>query len=143
MIDSRRARTGSTAAFQAAQDRMAEAGAEAQARQQQELMAGAGQLLGSLLGGRSRSRGLSALGKMMGGGSAQTAKAQQRAQAAAAKAQDVTGDLAELERELAAEITAITTKWDAVAAEVETVPIRLESSDAKVTSTTLLWIPTA
>ncbi len=132
-----------TAAFQAARDRMAGADAEAEARQHQELMAGAGQLLGSLLGGRSRSRGLSALGKMLGGGSAQTVKAQQRAHAAAAKAQDVTGDLAELERELAAEITAITAKWDAVAADVETVPIRLESSDAKVTSTTLLWIPTA
>jgi hypothetical protein len=130
-------------ALQAAQARMAEASAEAHDRQQQDLMAGAGQLLGSLLGGRSRSRSLSALGKMMGGGSAQAAKAKRRSDAASAKAQDLSGDLAEIEQELAAEISQITAKWDAVAAEIETVPIRLESTDAKVTSTTLLWIPTA
>jgi ElaB/YqjD/DUF883 family membrane-anchored ribosome-binding protein len=132
-----------SAAYDAAQARMAEAAAEAEARQQQELAAGAGVLLGSLLGGRSRARGLSALGKMMGGDSPQAAKAAQRSRSAAAKAEGVADDLAELEQRLADEIAAITAKWDATAAEIEAVPVRLESSDAKVTSTTLLWIPTA
>ncbi len=99
-------------------------------------------MLGALLGGRSRSRGLSALGKAFGG-SASAAKASRRAEAARAKAEDVTDDLAELEQELATRSPRSTERWDAVAAEVEPVSIRLEASDAKVTGSTLLWIPTA
>jgi hypothetical protein len=127
-------------ALAAAEARRADADADTRARRQQDWMAGAGQLLGSLLGGRSRSRNLSSLGRAIGG-SATTARAERRAQAAQTKAADVTDDLAELERELADEIAGITDTWDAAAAEIETVPIRLESSDVQVTGTTLLWIP--
>jgi hypothetical protein len=128
-------------ALMTAQQQLAEAAAEAQARQQQQLAAGAGALLGALFGGRSRSRALS---QMLGGsGGATGARAQARARAAQAKAQDKAADLAALEQELAAEIAEITAKWDATAAEIETVPIRLESSDVRVTETALVWIPGA
>jgi hypothetical protein len=128
-------------ALMTAQQQLAEATAEAQARQQQQFAAGAGALLGALFGGRSRSKALS---QMLGGsGSATGARAQARAQAAQAKAADKATDLAALEQELAAEIAEITAKWEATAAEIETVPIRLESSDVRVTETALVWIPGA
>ena len=130
-------------ALREAQARLAEASAEIQAQEQRQVLAGAGALLGSLLGGRSRSRGLSALGRMMGGSSAGSAGARRRAASAQAKAHGLSGDVAALEQELAAEIAEITATWDAVAAEVEVVPVRLEAADVKVTETSLLWIPTA
>jgi ElaB/YqjD/DUF883 family membrane-anchored ribosome-binding protein len=128
-------------ALMTAQRQAAEAAAEVEARQQQQVAAGAGALLGALLGGRSRSKALS---QMLGGsGGATGARAQARARAAQAKAQDKAGDLAALEQELAAEIAEISAKWDAKAAEIEAVPIRLESSDVRVTETALVWIPGA
>ena len=126
-----------------ARRQLAEAGAEAQARQQQEMAAGAGALLGALLGGRSRSRALSQILGGGTGGAAAKARAQARAESALAKAQDKASDLAELEQELAAEIAEIMTKWDAKAAEIEPLPIRLESADVRVTQTALVWIPGA
>ena len=126
-----------------ARRQLAEADAEAQARQQQEMAAGAGALLGALLGGRSRSRALSQILGGGSGGAAAKARAQARAGSALAKAQDKASDLAELEQELAAEIAEITAKWDAKAAEIEPLPIRLESADIRVTQTALVWIPGA
>jgi hypothetical protein len=120
---------------------MAEAGAEADARQRQDVVAGAGALLGALFGGRRSSRGLSQLGRALGGGSSSAAKA--RARTASAKADETADDLADLELELAEAIEEITAKWDEAAATVETVPIRLEAADVHVVETVLVWIPTA
>jgi hypothetical protein len=128
-------------ALLAAQQRMAEAGAEADARQRQDVVAGAGALLGALFGGRRSSRGLSQLGRALGGGSSSAAKA--RARTASAKADETADDLADLELELAEAIEEITAKWDEAAATVETVPIRLEAADVHVVETVLVWIPTA
>ena len=69
--------------------------------------------------------------------------AKARAEAAAAKADDAQDDLAVLEQELAEEIAEIGERWDAVAGEIETVPVRLEASDVKVVDTRLVWIPHA
>ena len=123
-------------ALRTAQQRIDQATAEESARKQQQLIAGAGQLLGALFGGRSSTRGLSKIGGAFAGSSAKA-----RAQTAESRAADVQDDLASLEQELADEIAEIQERWDAVAAEVETVPIRLEVSDVKVVDTRLVWIP--
>jgi hypothetical protein len=120
-----------------------EALAEADARRQQDALAGAGAVLGALLGGRSRSRGITALGRALGGGSTSAARAEARARSQAAKAADTTGDLAELEQEIAEQVAEITEKWDAKAAEVEAVAIRLEAADVSVVQTALAWLPSA
>ncbi len=130
-------------ALLAARSKVAEADAEARARSQQDVVVGAGDLLGAFLGGRRSSRSLSRLGQAMTGGSTATTRARKRAESAAAKAAETAGDLTELEQELAEEITAISGRWDAVAAAIETVPIRLERSDVRVADVRLLWIPSA
>jgi hypothetical protein len=125
-------------ALRTAQQRIEQSRAEESARKQQQLIAGAGQLLGALLGGRSSTRGLSKIGGAFAGSSAKA-----RARTAEAKAADVTDDLAELEQELADEIAEIQERWDEAASAIETVPIRLEAADVKVTDTRLVWIPRA
>jgi hypothetical protein len=131
------------AALAEAQRRQAEALAEADARRQQDLLSGAGAVLGALFGGRSRSRGIDAVGRALGGGSAPVAKAEARARSQAGKAADAASDLAELEREIADEVAEIGAAWDAKAAEIETVPIRLEATDVRVVQTALVWLPSA
>jgi hypothetical protein len=126
-----------------AQRRQTEAQSDADAERQRELVSGAGAVLGALLGGRRRARDLDALGRALGGGSAGASRAEARARAAAAKAGDAAADLAALEQELAEEVAAITSAWDAKAAEIETVAVRLEAADVHVARTALAWIPGA
>jgi uncharacterized protein DUF87 len=126
-----------------AQQRQAEAQVEADARRREDVLSGAGAVLGALLGGRRRSRGIDALGRALGGGSTAAAKADARARTQYERAQDATGDLAALDQEIAAEVAEITATWDAKAAEIEPVPIRLEAADVHVVETALVWLPSA
>jgi colicin import membrane protein len=126
-----------------AQRRQAEAQADADAARQRDLVSGAGAVLGALLGGRRRARDLDALGRALGGGSTGASGAGARARSAAAKAGDAAADLAALEQELAEEVAAITSAWDAKAGEIETVAVRLEAADVHVARTALAWIPGA
>ena len=51
-------------------------------------------------------------------------------------------DLTELEQEILDEVTAIDEKWKTVAGEtIETVAIRLEATDVRVTDVRLVWVP--
>jgi hypothetical protein len=126
-----------------AQQRQAEAQVEADARRRDDMLSGAGAVLGALLGGRRRSRGIDALGRALGGGSAAAAKADARARTQSEKARDAVDDLAALDQEIAAEVAEITSAWDAKAAEIEPVPIRLEAADVHVVQTALVWLPSA
>jgi hypothetical protein len=126
-----------------AQAKAAEADADARARAQEDFVSGAGDLLGALLGGRRSSRSLSRLGRAMTGGSASAARARKRAGSASEKAAETAGDLAELEERLAAELAEIGERWDAVGAEIEPVPIRLEQADVQVAEPRLVWILSA
>jgi hypothetical protein len=125
-----------------ARRREAEAAADAEASRRGDLLAGAGAVLGALLGGRSRTRGIDALGRAVGG-SRGVARAEARARAQREKALDAAGDLEELEREVAEEVAEIAARWDAAAAEVEEVSVRLEAADVHVLRTALVWIPSA
>ena len=55
--------------------------------------------------------------------------------------QQTQDDLAELEQEIIDEVTAIDDKWKTVAESVETVSIRLEATDVRVTDVRLVWVP--
>ena len=50
-------------------------------------------------------------------------------------------DLTTLEQELLDELAEIDERWQAVAAEVDTLTIRLEATDVRVLETRLVWVP--
>ena len=49
--------------------------------------------------------------------------------------------LTEIEQEIVDEVTAIDDKWKTVAENIETVSIRLEATDVRVTDVRLVWVP--
>jgi len=65
----------------------------------------------------------------------------ERKETAEARVESTKDDLAELEQEIADEITEIDERWRAVAAEVDTLSIRLEATDVRVVETRLVWVP--
>ena len=72
-----------------------------------------------------------------------TNAAQQRVDSAEGKVARLADDLAELEAELAADVTEIDAKWNAAAKQITTVSVTLERSDVDVTSLVLAWMPVA
>ena len=55
--------------------------------------------------------------------------------------QQTTDDLAQLEQEILDEVTAIDDKWKTVGETIETVSIRLEATDVRVSEVRLVWVP--
>ncbi len=124
--------------LQTLETRMIEAESDASAKKSEEMMSGAGDILGALLGGR---RSSNPLGKAASRRSA-TKKAEARAESAAAKLTAKQIDLQELEDELADEIVEITNRWADAAENHETVAIPLEKTDVRVAEMKLVWVPT-
>ena len=81
---------------------------EERAQQADQLAAGAGLLLGALLGGRRRTRS-------MAGALGRSARGAGKRRAAEAKVVDATDDLLEIERDIEASILDIDARWRAVA----------------------------
>lgn len=123
----------------AAERRVRKLEVDTQTRRQQELMAGAGELLSVFLGGRKRSRSLSGVASRR----SQTVRTQERLRSAQEKYADKAQTIEELEDELADEISEITARWDEAAAAIEEVDIGLEKTDIRVEELTLVWVPRA
>ena len=70
-----------------------------------------------------------------------TARTSERKQTAEQKAEATKDDLAELEQEILDEVAEIDERWQATAAEVDTLTIRLEATDVRVLETRLVWVP--
>ena len=68
------------------------------------------------------------------------ARKKQKAKAAA-KVEATTDDLAQLEQEILDEVAEIDERWQATAADVDTLSIRLEATDVRVLETRLVWVP--
>ncbi|HKY46436.1 MAG TPA: hypothetical protein VJQ79_00510, partial [Acidimicrobiia bacterium] len=117
--------------------RLADLESDIEARRQEEVVSGAGDLLGALLGGRRRNT----ISRAASRRSQTRQKEARRAKAAGTKA-DKLADLAELEAELADDVLTITSKWDDMAALIEPVEIPLEKVDVKVAEIKLVWVPT-
>jgi hypothetical protein len=122
-----------------AQERRRDLEVQAAAKQQEELLSGAGDLLGALLGGRTGSTAISQAARRR----AASQKAQGRAEAANADVEEENRDLVELEAELADSIARATRELDHAASDIKLVDIPLEKSDVKVTSLRLVWVPVA
>lgn len=109
----------------------------ASAKKQEELISGAGDLLGALLGGSKRSN---PLGKAASRRAA-TRKAQTRADAAADKLTAKQTELSDLEDELAQAMIEIDDEHAGMVDEIETVDIGLEKTDIRVADIKLVWVP--
>ena len=70
-----------------------------------------------------------------------TSRTSERKQTAEQKAEATKDDLAELEQEILDEVAEIDERWQATAAEVDTLTIRLEATDVRVLETRLVWVP--
>jgi hypothetical protein len=120
----------------AARLRIDEIAVDVETRRQEEMMSGAGTLIG-LLTGRRSTRSLSSAASKR----SMVRKAEQRLRTAEAKYTSLIEDLEELGDDLDEEILEIDSEWRAKAAEVDTLEIGLEKSDISVEEIALVWIP--
>ena len=128
-------------ALEQAQRRVEELDTDTRSRQANEVIAGAGAVLGALLGGRRSTRSITSA---LGGAASRrgmTARTAERRETAAGKVESTTEDLAELEQEILDEVAEIDERWRETAAEIDTVSIRLEATDVRVVETRLVWVP--
>jgi len=123
------------------QRRVEELDTQTKSRQANELITGAGAVLGALFGGKRSARSITSAVGSVASKHGQSATSSERRDTAEAKAQQTTDDLAQLEQEILDEVAAIDDKWKAVAEAVETVAIRLEATDVRVTDVRLVWVP--
>jgi Helicase HerA, central domain len=124
-----------------AQRRVEELDTDTRTRQASELVSGAGAVLGALFGGRRSARSMASA---IGGAASRrgmTARTSQRRESAAEKVEATKDDLAALEQEILDEVAEIDERWQARAAEVDTLSIRLEATDVRVLETRLVWVP--
>jgi hypothetical protein len=125
-----------------AQRRVEELQTDTRSRQATELLAGAGAVLGAFLGGKRSTRSMAGALSSAASRRGVSVRSAERRETAKAKADATKDDLAELEQELADEISAIDERWKTVADEVDTLSIRLEATDVRVVETRLVWVPT-
>ena len=116
---------------------MRELESDVSSRRQQEVLSGAGDLLGALLGGRRGSTSLSRAASRR----TQTRKTEQRLDTAHDRVADKADELAQLEDDLGRDVMDITARWNDAATAIEEVDIPLEKSDVDVHPLTLVWIP--
>jgi uncharacterized protein DUF87 len=129
------------AALHQAQRRVEELSTDERTRQANELAAGAGAVLGALLGGRRRTRSIASAIGAAASRRGQAARTAERRRTAEQKVARVHDDLAEIEQEILDAVQEIDTKWREVAAGIDTVAIRPESTDVTVEQLTLVWVP--
>jgi len=121
----------------AADRRVRELEVDTEQRRQQELMAGAGEVLSMFLGGRRRTRSLSGMASRR----SQTRRTQERLRSAQEKLEDYQEAIDRLEEELAEELKEIWEKWQDVAERVESFQVGLEKTDIHLDDLFVFWAP--
>ncbi|MEJ2539874.1 MAG: DUF87 domain-containing protein [Gemmatimonadota bacterium] len=110
---------------------------DAEHRRREELVSGAGDLLGMFLGGRGRTRSLSRFSTRR----SRAEKTGERLRSATEKMQDRLGAVEALERELQEELAGIWAEWEEKAREIESFEVGLEKSDLRVTDLRVFFAP--
>jgi hypothetical protein len=125
----------------AASDSAEVAAEQHEARERDDLLSSAGSILGGLLGGR-RSRGglMGQLGRAAGRRT-KTGAAGGRVTTARNKVARLQDELADLEGDLADELTEIDARWTDRATHTATITVPLERTDVEVTQLVLAWVP--
>jgi len=131
------------ASAETAQRRQESAAADVQTRRNQEVVSGAGALLGVLLGGGAKgaraARGAGSAASRRG----MTQRAQQRHAEAAARADLAEQELIDLQQQLLDDVAAIHDKWAAVADEIDSVTISPSAANLRVVDRAVVWVPTS
>jgi hypothetical protein len=118
-----------------AERRLRELDVDVSSRRQQELLSGAGALIGAFLGGRRSTRTLSSMASRR----SQTRRTEERRRSAEEKLAAEQEDVVELEQELAEDLEAIWARWTEAALEVEVVEVGLEKNDIDVSDFHVFW----
>ena len=124
-----------------AQRRVEELQTDTRSRHATEVLAGAGAVLGAFLGGRRSTRSMAGALSSAASRRGMSVRTAERKETAEAKVEATKDDLAELEQEIADEVAEIDERWRGIAAEVDTLSIRLEATDVRVVETRLVWVP--
>jgi Helicase HerA, central domain len=132
-----------TAALEEARRRVEELESSERSHQTTELLAGAGAVLGALLGGRRSTRSMASSIGTAASRRGVSARAAERRRTAEERAIQKADELADLEQELLDEVAEIDARWRERAADIETITVRAEAADVRVVQLTLLWVPTA
>lgn len=119
------------------QRRVEELEDQVQARRQDELMSGAGDVLSMFLGGRRRTRSLSGASRRR----SRSRTSAVRADNAAEKATEHQDAIADLEHELQDELAELWAVWEAKARSIEAFEVGLEKNDVRVTDVRLFFAP--
>ncbi len=119
-----------------ARRRVEDLAADVASSKQEELVSGAGDLLGALLGGRRRNAISRAASRR-----SQTRSTEVRLDTAESAVEDKVQVLTDLEADMADEVLRIEGQFDDRAALIEEVEIPLEKVDVKVTELRLVWVP--
>ena len=130
-------------AIELAQRRVDELDADTRNRTANELVAGAGAVLGALFGGRRSTRSITTAISGAASRRGTTMRTTERRKTAEARLLQSSADLEQLEQEILDELAEIDSEWSAKAQEVESVPIRLEATDLRVTQLALVWVPSS
>ena len=129
------------AALAKAEDRVAELEVQTEGRKQQHIIDIGASVLGKLLGGRSRSRGLASAARRMSSGNRQRASSEARLESARNRVAEKVEDLNELEFDLQEAMIEIDDEWSTKATVIEAVEVPLEKSDISIADLMLVWIP--
>jgi hypothetical protein len=132
-----RART----AVATAEDRVDQAKASQSTKKTDELMSGAGSILGAVFGGSRSARSIARSVGGMATRRSRTGEASQRVSAASNRVEEKAQALADLEADMADDLATIADEWDAKATAVEPLDVALEKSDIRLTDLALVWIP--
>ena len=134
------------AALETTRRRAEELESEQRSRWTTEVIAGAGSVLGVLLGGRADTKTIARAGRAAGSAASRRGmsdRAGERRRTAEEKADATEDALEELEQEILDEVAEIDAKWDEHARAIETIELRAEAADVRVAELALVWVPAA
>jgi hypothetical protein len=120
-----------------AERRVRELEVDTSQRRQQELIAGAGEVLSMFLGGKGRTRSLSGMSSRR----SQTVRTKERLRSAEEKLGEYEQAILDLEQELGAELEGIWDRWQTTADEIEPFEVRLKQKDIVLDELLLFWAP--
>ena len=132
-----------TDALRTAERRLAELEADYDARRQDELVSGVGDVIGSLFGGRRTARGIASSLSRGSSRRSLTTRTKQRMSTAEEKVMDRVAVVEDLESDLLDEVAEIDAKWAEAADDIEEVEIGLEKNDIHVDDMAIVWVPFA
>ena len=127
----------------AAEDRVEQAQEAKESRSTDELLSGAGDLLGAVLGGRRSLRGVFSKVGTASRRRGRTNEAEQRVETARNRVDEKEQALADIEADLTDQLAAIADEWDDKAVAIEPLTVSLDRNDVRITQLQLVWIPVA